>query len=146
MIYPTHLAAGLIIGKLTGNYPVAITAAMIIDLDHGISYFRNGILFQPKKLFAALTDTRDPWGGQRHFLHNPLSWLIASSLSLIFLPAIWLPLSAGYLSHLVLDALDSSDFFPFYPHKKINLKGPIKYFSKQEFLFTAVLLLIYLII
>ena len=44
-----HLGAGLIIGKVFNNYTVALIGALVIDLDHLISYIKNKVLFNPKK-------------------------------------------------------------------------------------------------
>lgn len=146
MFFPAHVAAGLIVGKLTDNYAASLIGAAAIDVDHIISYLRSGILFKPKKLIAAITDTSDPWGDQRHFLHNVFSWIIISALISIVDFNVGLAFGLAYLSHLILDALDDSDFFPFFPNKKINLRGPIHYFSKPEISFTVFLFLTFLIL
>jgi len=52
--------------------------------------------------------------------------------------------SFGYLSHLFLDVLDNADIQPFYP-LKINVIGPIPYFSIWELLFALIMLSIYFI-
>ena len=53
--------------------------------------------------------------------------------------------SLGYLSHLLLDLFDGSDFYPFYP-LKYNVRGPIGYLSKVELCFALFLFIIFLII
>lgn len=142
MTLPTHVLAGLIIGKLTGDFPTALIGSLAIDLDHTISYFRHGILFKPRKLLKAAFNEVDLWGDQRNFLHSIFSWLAVSALLLIFNFKLGLVFSIAYFFHLVLDALDGADFYPFFPFKKILIKGFIKYYSKQEIIFDICLILI----
>ena len=54
MTLPTHLVFGLIIGRLTGNYPLALAASVAVDVDHLVSFFRSGIIFKPKELIRAM--------------------------------------------------------------------------------------------
>mgnify|MGYP001559157947 FL=1 len=68
-----HLFAGLIIGKIYGNYLIAIVGALIIDLDHLIPYIKNKIIFNPKKLWKTITNSKDPYGNQRNYLHSSFS-------------------------------------------------------------------------
>ena len=49
MFFFAHLFAGLIIGKLFGSYLIALTGALIIDLDHLIPYVKYKILFTIKR-------------------------------------------------------------------------------------------------
>ena len=135
MTLPTHALAGLIIGKITGDFPMALAGSLVVDLDHAISYFRHGILFKPRQLFNAVSDEEDPWGDQRNFLHSIFSWVAVSALLLIINFNFGLVFSIAYFFHLVFDALDSADFFPFFPFKKIVIKGFVKYYSKQEIIF-----------
>jgi len=46
----------------------------------------------------------------------------------------------SYASHLLLDLLDSADYWPLYPFKFLNYRGPVRFFSKQE-VFLAILFL-----
>ena len=140
-----HLFVGLIIGKISGSYLVALIGALFVDLDHLIVYVKNGILFKPKKLWKTITDANDPYGFQRNFLHNFFVWIIISILILIWDFRIGIIFSLAYLSHLLLDSLDGSDFYPFYPWK-INVKGPIKYLSIQEWTITLILLIAFIFI
>jgi hypothetical protein len=64
-------------------------------------------------------------------------FLIDSRIGLIF--------GLAYLSHLVIDGLDGSDFYPLYP-LKWNFKGPIKYMSIAELVFTLALLVVFILI
>ncbi|MHB8870966.1 MAG: metal-dependent hydrolase [Candidatus Doudnabacteria bacterium] len=143
MTIPTHLALGLIIGKMTNNYGLALAFSVGPDIDHLISYAKHGVLFNPKKFLKATTDTEDPWGDQRSFLHNILVWLGISIVAITINQRIGFIISIAYFGHLVLDALDNSLFFPFYP-KKFCIKGPIVYNSINEYIFLFILLLIYI--
>ncbi len=146
MTLPTHLVAGLIIGKLTGNYTVSLIGSAAVDLDHLIAYYRNGILSKPKRLIAAVINKTDSLIDQRNYFHNIFFFTAITVIVLIVNFKIGLVFSLAYLGHLILDSLDNMNYFPFYPNKKINLRGPIKYFSQQEFFFAIVLFFIFLII
>ena len=149
MTLPTHVLAGLIIGKITGDFPTALAGSLVMDLDHTISYFRHGILFKPRQLFKAIHDEADPWGDQRNFLHSVFSWIGISILLLTINFNFGLVFSIAYFFHLVFDALDSADFYPFFPFRKFVIKGFVKYFSKQEIIFdiclVAVLITLFII-
>lgn len=146
MTLPTHLIAGMIIGKVTGNFPTAIAGALLIDIDHIISYYKHGILFKPRELIKYVTSREDPWEDQRNILHNIIVWIGISVLVAILKPEISIAFSLGYFSHLLLDALDESEFYPLFPTKKFHFRGPVKYLSKEEFLFFTFCLLIFLIL
>ena len=143
MTIPTHILVGLIIGKVTGNFSVAIAGSLVMDLDHTISYFRHGILFKPKKLLAVASNVADPWGDQRNFLHSIFSWIIISLLFSFIDLRLGAIFSVAYFCHLILDALDSADFYPFFPFfKKIVIKGFVAYYSKQEIAINACLIFV----
>ncbi len=142
MILSTHLLTGLIIGKITGNFPAALAGSLVMDLDHTISYFRHGILFKPHQLFKTIRDETDPWGDQRNFLHSIFGWVIFSVLLLTINFNFGLVFSIAYFFHLVLDALDSAVFYPFFPFRKFVIKGFVKYCSKQEIIFDICLILV----
>jgi len=146
MLLSTHLAAGLIIGKLTHNYDVALLGSTIMDLDHLIAYYRTGILLKFKKMFIAATTKTDLGIIQRSFCHNIFFYLVVLFLALMINFSAGLVFGIAYFCHLILDSLDNLDYYPMYPYLKIRLRGPIKYFSRQEFILTFVLLLIYFII
>ncbi len=146
MSIPVHIAMGILIGKITGNYAASLIAATVVDLDHGISYVKNGILFSPKKLLDAIINEQDPWGNQRHVLHNVAVWAIVSAASFLAGTTIGLAVTLGYGSHLILDALDSADYHPLFPNKTINLRGSIQYFSRHETLIVALIAAFYFLI
>lgn len=146
MFISAHIAAGLIIGKITHNYPLALAGALLIDIDHLIPYIKHKIIYNPKKFWKTVTNPLDPYGSQRNYLHSFFTWIVISAIASFLINFnIGLILSISYLSHLILDMLDGSDFYPFYP-LKYNFIGPIKYLSKYEFLFTLFLFVIFLIV
>jgi membrane-bound metal-dependent hydrolase YbcI (DUF457 family) len=146
MSIPVHIAMGILIGKVTGNYTLSLLAATVVDLDHGISYARNGILFSPRKLMDAIVNEHDPWGNQRNILHNVFIWGILSAVSFAGGFQMGLAITLGYLSHLILDAMDTADYYPFFPSKKVNLKGSIIYFSRHETVFVAIIAAVYFLL
>ena len=146
MFLLAHLAAGLIIGKLTQNYLVALIAALFVDIDHLIPYIKHKVIFNLKKFWKTITNPKDPYGGQRNYLHSIFGFILVSLIVFLFDQRIGIVFSLGYLSHLLLDVLDNSDFYPFYPIKEINIKGPVKYFSKAEFALTLILFIIFFIV
>lgn len=143
MYTTAHLAAGLIIGKITGDYPTALISSMAIDVDHLIPYAQQGILFKPKKFWRT---TKDPKAGGRSFLHSFWAYAIIVVVICLFNLQVGLVFSLGYLGHFLLDFLDSSDFYPLYPLKKWDIKGFIGYFSKAELIFTLVLFAVYFLL
>ncbi|MDO8667490.1 MAG: metal-dependent hydrolase [bacterium] len=146
MLLPTHLAAGLIIGKLTGDYTVAFIGSTAVDLDHFFAFYRSNVLSKFKKMIAATTSQNFIVSDQRNYFHNIFFFLAISAIAIIINFEIGLVFSLAYLSHLILDSLDDQVYFPFYPNKKINSRGPIKYFSGQEIAFALVLFFIFLIV
>lgn len=145
MFLPTHLAAGLIIGKLTGDYPAAVTASLAMDLDHLFAYYRAGILFKFKSILKAV-EGYDIGLPQRNFFHNIFFFIIVSALAFVIDFKTGLVLSLAYFCHLAMDSMDNSNYYPFYPDKKINLHGPVKYFSAQDMILSVVLFIIFLLI
>ena len=53
MFFFAHLLTGLIIGKLFGNYTVALLGALLIDLDHLIPYIKHKVIFGFKKFWKS---------------------------------------------------------------------------------------------
>lgn len=117
-----------------------------MDLDHLFAYYRAGILFNFKKLFNMVTSRSNDVMPQRNFFHNIFFCFLVSILFLAINFSGGLIFFFAYIFHLFLDSLDNSNYYPFYPNKKIRLHGPIKYFSKQEVFIAFVLLLIFFII
>lgn len=146
MFLTTHLGASLIVGKLGCNYWAALIGGVATDVDHLLPYVEHGVLWRPKLFFKTITREDDPYGDQRGIFHNIFSWAGVSLIILAINRAWAAPFSAAYFIHLCLDALDSADFYPFWPIKKISIRGPIRYWSKIEFLLTAGFYLIFLLI
>ena len=145
MFLSAHIAAGLVVGKLTGNYPLALVSATMWDIDHLVPYYRYGILRSPKMFWQAITRERDPYHGQRGLFHNLYSFTTISFLVWAVNPAILPTFAWGYFSHLALDALDRADFWPFWPMRRVNIRGPIPYFSVAEHILTGLLLLAFIL-
>ncbi|HNX11330.1 MAG TPA: metal-dependent hydrolase [bacterium] len=143
MYTTAHLAAGLIIGKLTGDYPTAIISSVAIDLDHLVPYAREGALGSVKKFLAR---TKSVHGSGRSYLHSFIAWGVITGILCIFSLKIGLVFGLGYLGHFLLDAVDNSDFYPLFPLKKWNTKGFIGYYSRAELIFTIVLFAIFFLI
>lgn len=146
MTLPTHALLGAIIGKVTGNYALGIASSVLVDIDHLQSYITHGLLFKPKKLWETLINQKDPWGDQRGILHNVIFFGIATLILFLLFHDIGIIISIGWLGHLCLDALDNSDYYPLYPNKSVNLRGPIKYGTWQELIFFIFLAIIYFFI
>lgn len=132
MTIPTHLALGLLIGVATGHPLVGLLASTLIDLDHMVVYAKHGVLRSPKLFWKTVTDNEDPYGGQRGWLHS----LLVSVPILLVVYFVWPSFAPviilSYFGHIVLDVFDSADYWPLYPSKKINIRGPISFFSWQE--------------
>jgi hypothetical protein len=146
MLLPTHLAAGLIIGKLTGDYSAAFIGSVAVDTDHFFAFYHSHVLLKVKKIILATTNQNFKVNNQRNYFHNVLFFLAISTLVLIINFRVGLAFGLAYLVHLIFDSLDNQSYYPFYPNKKIGFRGPIKYFSKQEIGFALLLFLIFLII
>ena len=41
MYFPSHIAAGLVIGKLTGDYTTAVIASVFPDIDHLYAFIKH---------------------------------------------------------------------------------------------------------
>jgi membrane-bound metal-dependent hydrolase YbcI (DUF457 family) len=70
-------------------------------------------------------------------------WGLLSSIVYMQWPAVAFAFAVSYAVHLVLDAFDTSDFYPFYPWG-FNVKGYVDYFSRSELYFTTVLLVLFI--
>lgn len=141
MTLPTHAVAGALIGCITGQPLVGILVACLPDIDHLYSYIKHGYLKNWPIFYKNAFGKEDIQGDQRNILHNII---IAFGLSLIvffLFHSIFLTFLLSYASHLLLDAIDTSDYFPLYPYKIINIRGFIDFYSWQEVLLNLLLLL-----
>ncbi len=146
MTLSTHILLGAIIGKLTGNSSLAIISSIAPDIDHFDSYIKSGVIKNRKKFWETVLNKEDPYGDQRGYLHNIFVFLIISIILFFLFGKFTIAIIFGWLGHLLLDSLDNSDYWPLYPNKKINLRGPIKYFSFRELFVFLILLAIYLVL
>lgn len=146
MLLPTHLAAGLIIGKLTGDYSAAFIGSVAVDMDHFFAFYNSHVLLKLKKIILATTKQNFLVSNQRNYFHNVFFFLAASAVVMAFNFKVGEIFSLAYLVHLIFDSLDNQVYLPFYPNKKISLRGPIKYFSKQEIVFALLLFFIFLVV
>jgi membrane-bound metal-dependent hydrolase YbcI (DUF457 family) len=143
MYATTHLALGLIIGKISGDYSAALIGSLAIDIDHMFPAFQEKRLFNIKKYWEKSKDYKD---SGRSYFHGIFALIFFSVILYFFDPRFALIFAIAYLGHFLLDALDNSDFMPFYPFGKFNIKGFIPYFSKQELVFSLILFLIFIIL
>jgi len=136
MFITAHLAVGLLVGKLTGNYTLALLGSLFPDLDHLPTYFTNKV-FQRKQFWKTVLAPDDPYGNQRNVFHNVFVFSGVALVTLFF--PFMMPLILGWGSHLLFDALDKSPYRAFSP-LPFQVRGPIPYLSKSEFIFTACVL------
>lgn len=141
MTTPTHAALGFAIGTAFGHPVLGIAASVLVDGDHFVAYARHGVLRSPRLFWKTITSNEDPYGSQRGWFHSLLIALPLSAGLWLALPS-WGPvLALSYLGHIVLDALDSADYWPLYPFKRWNFKGPVRFFSAQEILVVVISLI-----
>ena len=144
MTIPNHLALGLIIGKVTGQYEVAIATSLLIDCDHFVSLHKHGVLKSWKLFWETSTNEKDPWGDQRGVLHTFLSVFIVGIVSyLLFSFSLFSALMLSHFGHIFLDLFSRSNSFPFRPFSSIRIKGLIPYYSRYEVLFFLLLMCIF---
>ncbi len=142
MYITTHLALGLIIGKLSGDYSAALIGSLAIDVDHLFPAIKERRLFNIKEYWRRSRSYKD---SNRSYFHGIFALVFFSGILYLFDPRFAIIFAIAYLGHFLLDALDNSDFMPFYPLTKLNIKGFIPYYSKQELLFSLVLFLVFFI-
>lgn len=138
MLLLTHLLFGLFLGNLLGNMLLVAIGAILVDIDHIYVYIQRGVIFYPRKLLASLFSPHDPYGTQRTVAHSLFAWLIVTiAISLVNKQYASL-ISIGYLSHLLLDAIDSDELRLMFPLKG-NIRGPVVYNSEVEYIIDVVL-------
>lgn len=144
MTTPNHIALGLIIGKLTGNYGLAVVVSLAIDCDHLASIYKHGYYKSLKLFWETETNPEDPWGDQRGGVHTLFSVVLTTSISyFLFSSAIALVVGLSHLGHILLDAISDSDSWPFRPFSNFRTRGFIPYCSKYEIYFFIGLVLIF---
>lgn len=141
MYITTHLALGLIIGNISGDYAAALIGSLAIDVDHLFPAAKEKRLFNIKEYWRKSRSYKD---SGRSYFHSIFALIFFSVILYFFAPQFAIVFAIAYLGHFILDALDNSDFIPFYPLSKFNIKGFIPYYSKQELIFSLMLFLIFL--
>lgn len=143
MYATTHLALGLVIGKLTGDYQAALVGSLIMDIDHLAPAIKEKRLFNFKEFWRRSKSSSD---SARSFMHGLIPWFLFSAVICFFDLRFGAIFSIAYFGHLLLDTLDDSPFYPFFPNKKINIKGFIPYYSGEELVFSIALFCAYFFI
>ena len=143
MYTPSHLAAGLVIGKLTGDYTTAVVASVFPDTDHLYAFFKHGYFRNWRKFINTVVRQEDPFNDQRNYLNNIFIaigfWIIVMVINL----HVGIVFLVSYFFHLVMDSIDGAEYYPLYSSKRINLKGPIGYFSKYDMAVSIFLLMVF---
>jgi membrane-bound metal-dependent hydrolase YbcI (DUF457 family) len=143
----THLALALIIGKVSGDYSAALLGSLVIDIDHFMPFIEKRKKFKLKEFWQDMQESKNSYGEiSRSYLHSFFSWALLSLIICLINLRFGLIFSLAYLGHFLLDAIDDSDFYPFYPIEKFNIKGFIPYFSKKELFFSLILFFLFIII
>lgn len=145
MTFPTHLLSGFVVGAITGDYSVAVISAVAPDVDHVISYAKHGVFKSARTFWSVITAEADPWNDQRNILHNVFIFIISTTLVFFLFREHIFAFVLGYGVHLILDAFDASDFYPFFPWKGVNIRGPIHYNSKGEYAIAVLLLILFIV-
>lgn len=143
MYSTAHLAMGLVLGKITGDYPLAITASLALDADHLIVHAKNKNLFNIKKIWKSAHQSED---SGRTWFHSVYALVLIPAIALFWGKEAAFIIFTAMLGHYFLDILDDSDFWPLYPSKRFNMKGFIGYFSLAELGFTAALVLVWFLL
>lgn len=146
MTLPTHAISGLLIGSILGHPVVGLIAGCFPDIDHLYSYVKHGYIKNWKTFYKHAFGKEDVTGDQRNILHNVLVVLLLCLILSFILPKFFIVFSLGYISHIILDAIDTSDYFPLYPSKIINIKGFLDFYSYQERILFTILLIIQLFV
>jgi len=138
MLLITHLLFGLFLGKLLGNILLVAIGAVIVDIDHVYMYLQSGMIFYPRKLLASMLAPHDPYGTQRTVAHSLFAWIVVTiALALVNKQYAGF-ISIGYLSHLLIDAIDNDDMQLMFPLKG-HIRGPVVYNSRVEYIIDVIL-------
>lgn len=146
MTLPTHAVTGLLIGTLLGHPTLGLVVGCFPDIDHLYSYVKHGYLKNWRTFYRHAFGKDDVTGDQRNILHNILIVLLLCLVIFFVLPELFTVVSFAYISHIILDAIDTSDYFPLYPSKVINIKGFLDFYSYKEGILFSILLLIQLLV
>ncbi len=146
MTLPSHFLVGVAVGSITGHYPAAIITSVVFDLDHLFFYYTRNLLFRPLKVLTKALEEKVYIKGQRGIFHSIFSLVAISTIFLLIDFSLGMTVFLAYFFHLLLDALDESPFYPFYPLKKMELSGPVIYASFGEVTLLVLLGLAYYLI
>ena len=138
MLLLTHLLFGLLIGNLLGNMLLVAIGAVLVDIDHIYVFIKRGIIFYPRKLWHAMFTPHDPYGTSRTVAHSLFAWIIVTIAMSFVNKQYGAMISIGYLSHLMLDAIDNDDLQLMFPLKG-HIRGPVVYNSKAEYFLNIIM-------
>ncbi len=138
MLLLTHLLFGLFLGKLLGSVLLVAIGAVLVDIDHIYVFIKRGVIFYPRKLWQSLFSPHDPYGTQRTVAHSLFAWLIVTIAMTLVNKQYGAMISIGYLSHLMIDAIDGDDLQLMFPLKG-TMKGPVVYNSRVEYFIDIIL-------
>jgi membrane-bound metal-dependent hydrolase YbcI (DUF457 family) len=132
---------GLIVGKVTGSYEIAVGTSVLLDLDHILPLARHGLLKNFKTFWNSVTNPEDPYEDQRGVLHTFLAVFLTTVVSYFLFGAfVSMVLGISHLGHIVFDLLSDSYSWPFRPFSNLKTRGFVPYYSKYEVLFFLILL------
>lgn len=134
MTIMTHVLVGYALSAYVGSPAVVVVAAAVPDIDHLLA-LRSGAYSNTSSFITSLFQREDVSHSQRNILHNIVvtgivslaAWIVSGSAAF----------SAGYISHILLDMIDGSFYYPLYPSKRFAFRGIIPYMSLQETLFAC---------
>jgi len=141
MLLLTHLLFGLLLGKMMGNVLLVAIGSVLVDVDHIYVFIKRGIIFYPRKLWASMFTPHDPYGTQRTVAHSLFAWIIVTIAMSFVNKQYGAMISIGYLTHLMLDAIDNDDLQLMFPLKG-HIRGPVVYNSRVEYFLNIILVAI----
>jgi membrane-bound metal-dependent hydrolase YbcI (DUF457 family) len=147
MTIPNHFALGLIIGKVTGNYILAVPISVLLDCDHFVALYKHGEMKDWKTFWKATTNSEDSYGDQRGVLHTFFAIFLTTLISyFVFSPFTALVVALSHLGHIFLDLISDADSWPFRPFSNFKVRGFVPYYSKHETVFFIGLIAIFFLI
>ena len=141
MLFITHILFVMFLGHMMGNISLVTFGAIIVDIDHLLGFWMSGILFSPRKVWRAMSRPHDPFGEHRTPMHSLLMWIVFTMILFALAPDVAKFISIGYLSHLMLDAVDSDKLQLLWPLKG-NIMGPLVYNSELEYMIDVILVVV----
>lgn len=111
---------------------VGLAVACFPDTDHLYSYVKHGYFKNWKRFYKNAFGEHDAYRDQRNILHNIIVAGTICGIGFSIVPELAVTITLAYASHLMLDAIDKSDYYPLYPLRGINMRGFIDFYSWQE--------------